>query len=103
MNENLNNIFAEEQDMTVSGAGDGMVINIVNSASEGNGHYDVLPEHTLREVLNECGAKLGLSSATSQLVYEFEGKTTSDPNMTLAELGVTDGGKLLIHPNGKVA
>lgn len=100
MNENLNDIF---QDETTAVADDAINVDVVNRANNASQPYAVYPENTLGDVLEACKNKIGLADATGQLVYEFDGKTTSDPNMTIAELGVANHGKILINPNGKVA
>lgn len=106
MNENLNDIFADVQaDTPMSGAPveDGLTIDICNSAGGASHKYKVYPENTLREVLEICKNDLGLASSGEQVVFEFNGKTCSDPSITVEGFGIVDGGKLLINPNGKVA
>lgn len=103
MTENLNDIFADVQNETPMGGSDELEIEICNRAGGASHKYKVFPENTLREVLDVCKNDLGLASSGDQVVFEFNGKTNSDPNTTVAEFGIVDGGKLLINPNGKVA
>lgn len=106
MNENLNDIFANVQTDTPMGEtalDDGLTIDVCNSAGGASHKYKVYPENSLREVLDICKNDLGLASSGEQVVFEFNGKTCSDPRLTVKDFGIVDGGKLLINPNGKVA
>lgn len=110
MNENLNELFTNIEGETPINApdnnnnnGDAIVIEIVNSANTLSGKFGVYPENTLAEVLEECRNALALASSGQQVNFECNGKTFSDPKLTVADIGIADGGKLLIHPNGRVA
>lgn len=104
-NNDLNNIFVEENspaanDTDTIGA---MKINIVNTANSTSDTFTVYPENTMSDVLTIC-ENIGIHEKdVPQCVFECNGKTTSDLEMTCAELGVVDGGKLMINPYGKVA
>lgn len=101
-NTELNDIFVEEGSAAPVTA-DGMCIDIVNTASTANAKYTVFPEDTLRDVLSICHDISMSESDALHCVFECNGKTTSDLDMTCADFGLVDGGKLLINPNGKVA
>ena len=100
MTQNLNEIFTEANTQTNDGA---MVIEIANSTNNKSGSYEVFPENTLAEVINICRAEMGISDAIEKINFEVNGKTYSDPTLTVAEVGLANGTKLLIHPSGRVA
>lgn len=108
MNENLNELFANAGNETPINAPDNnndgaITIEIVNSANTLSGKFGVYPENTLADVLECCGKALALASSGQQVNFECNGKTFSDPSLTVTEIGLVDGSKLLIHPNGTVA
>lgn len=101
-NTELNDIFTEENTRVKKDA-DGMRIEIVNTANAASANYTVYPENTMRDILNICGdIALGKGDA-EHCVFEFEGRSSSDLNLTCEEFGIVNGSKLLVNPNGKVA
>lgn len=108
MNENLNDLFTNiEGETPINTAGydndGGIVVEIVNSANTSRRNYTLFPENTLGDVLDACKADLGLTSSGNQVNFEFNGKTFSDPSLTVEKIGLVDGAKLLVHPSGMVA
>lgn len=112
MNQELNDIFVDVNTETPIDnsadvpTDDGIKIEIVNSANNARNSYIVYPENTLAEVIAATYAKdddLGLRSSGEQLIFEYEGQTYSDTNLTVKKLGFVNGSKLLVHPSGTVA
>lgn len=100
---NLNDIFSDVPNATPMGENDELEIDVCNRANGASRKYKVFPENPLSVVLNVCRNDLGLANTGNDVVFEFNGKTTSDPAITVAEFGLVNGGKLLINPNAKVA
>ena len=103
---NLNDIFADVPNETSLSGDDGFEIDIVNSANDARKKYKVFPENTLAEILDLCKDSkngLGIAQSCNDVVFEFNGKTTSDSSVTVADFGLVSGGKLLLNPNAKVA
>lgn len=105
MTDNLNDVFANTgNDIPLTaGADDGINVEIVNSANNLRNTYVLYPENTLEKVLAVCQDGLGLASSEKQVSFELNGNTYSDPRLTVEKLGLVNGAKLLVHPNGKVA
>lgn len=101
-NTELNDIFVEENTTTPTEA-DGFCVDIVNTANDASGKYTVYPESTMRDVLSICQDIALSDNDAPHCVFECNGKTTSDLDMSCADFGLVAGGKLLINPNGKVA
>ena len=108
MTENLNDIFTNADNGTpinaATDSGDGgLTVEIVNSGNGAKNSYTLYPENTLREVLDACKNDLSLASSGNQINFEFNGNTYSDPNLTVEKIGLVNGAKLLVNPNGQVA
>ncbi len=103
---NLNDIFADVPTETPFEGNDGFEIDVCNSANDARKKYKVYPENTLAEVLDLCKDPkngLGIAPSCNDVVFEFNGKTTSDSSVTVTDFGLVGGGKLLLNPNAKVA
>lgn len=98
--ENLNDIFNNEVETAENNEGS-ICICILNQANSHSDNFVVYPENTLNDVLQTCKNQLGI--VEGKVVYEYNGKTYSDGNVTVEEVGIEEGGKLIINPNGTVA
>lgn len=107
MSENLNDIFTTTSSDTpinaAPAADDSIIVEIVNSANSLRHSYVIYPELTMKEVIDACKVDLALASSESQLIYEYNGETNSDMSITVKQLGIVSGSKLLVHPSGMVA
>lgn len=109
MSENLNDIFTNTSsdtpinETTTTAADDSIVVEIVNSANSLRHSYVIYPELTMKEVIDACKVDLALASSENQLIYEYNGETQSDMTITVKQLGIVSGSKLLVHPSGMVA
>ena len=102
MSENLNDIFALEDNEKMDGC-DGIKVTIINRENSFSHEFVAYPENTLGEIVGIAQESLALGNDLRELVAECNGVSTSDMNITMEKLGVRAGSKLVLNPHGKVA
>lgn len=90
--------YEDEQNEMFVGLVDEYEIEVCNPFGGAKCMCKVFPNNTLREILDVCKNDLGLANCWNYVTFEFDRRVTSDPNVTVAEFRIADGGKLLIYP-----